>query len=218
MTSLRACLFSTRVGARAGGRGQDGQGPRAGPRARYSSRMETPRSDEAVEHTWQARVDAVWADTDASEADVLDRMTQLVDELPESDPRGPFELGGANDSAGNEAEAAALYERAIALGLSGESRAALDIQYASTLRNLGRIDEAISVLESTERCAELGAAPDAFLALALHSAGRESDALATAVEALIPFLPKYHRSLTGYAAELRSGEDRTRQRATDSDA
>lgn len=180
--------------------------------------MHTSGGNGAAAVTWQERVDAVWADQQASETEVLRRITALVAELPADDPRGPFQLGGANDSAGNELEAAALYERAIALGLSGESRAALDIQYASTLRNLGRTDEAIEVLERTDRRAELGAAPDAFLALALHSAGREGEALATAIEALIPFLPKYHRSLAGYAGELRSGADRARRRPSDADA
>ena len=181
--------------------------------------MESQRSDSTTDSTWQARVDEVWADASASEQEVLDRITALASELPAEDPRGPFELGGANDSAGNEHAAAELYERAIELGLTGESRAALDIQYASTLRNLGRTDEAIAVLERSPRSTELGAAPDAFLALALHSAGRTGDALAVALEALIPFLPKYHRSLTGYAAELRFNGDRLERRAAgDTDA
>lgn len=167
--------------------------------------MESPRSDSPTDSTWQARIDEVWADASASEQEVLDRITVLASELPDDDPRGPFELGGANDSAGNEDAAAELYERAIELGISGRSRAALDIQYASTLRNLGRTAEAVAVLERSERHPDLGAAPDAFLALALHSAGRSPEALAIAIEALIPFLPKYHRSLTGYAGELRSG-------------
>lgn len=176
--------------------------------------MESTGGDSAVESTWQSRVDAVWADPAANEQEVLDRIFALVAELPADDPRGPFELGGANDSAGNEAAAAELYERAIELGLSGVSRAELDIQYASTLRNLGRMADAIAVLEGSHRTPELGAAPDAFLALALHSAGRPGDALAVALEALIPFLPKYHRSLTGYAAELRLDEDRRERGAS----
>jgi Tetratrico peptide repeat len=42
----------------------------------------------------------------------------------------------------------------------------------------------------------------AFLALALHSAGRHDEALRQALEALIPTLPRYLRSLSGYAASL----------------
>lgn len=158
--------------------------------------------------SWQARVDAVWADETASEREVLDRIAALVAELPDADPRGPFELGGAHDSAGFEERAAELYERAIELGLDGRSRAELDVQYASTLRNLGRTAEAVRVLEHSPGEEALGASPQAFLALALHSAGRSAEAVALLIETLIPTLPKYQRSLTGYAAQLREGDAR----------
>ncbi len=169
---------------------------------------QTPASTDSTGNadSWQARVDAVWADANASEREVVERIAALVAELPDSDPRGPFELGGAHDSAGLETRAAELYERAIELGLGGVARAELDVQYASTLRNLGRADEAVRVLETTTRHDDLGASPDAFRALALHAAGRSSEAVAVLLEALIPTLPKYQRSLTGYAAELRAGD------------
>ena len=167
---------------------------------------------EAAEHpdpdrAWQERVDAVWADAALGDAARLERITALVAELDPADPRGPFEIGGAHDSAGNEAAAAAHYERAIELGLAGRARAELTVQYASTLRNLGRADEAVALLaahvSSADRDTTLGAAPEAFLALALHSAGRETEALAVALDALIPTVPQYQRSLRGYARELR---------------
>src|SRR6218665_929215 len=152
---------------------------------------------------WQTRVDAVWNDASLSPEDVIQRIAALASELDDADPRGPFELGGANDSGGREAEAAALYERAGSLGLAGRARAQLDIQYASTLRNLGRADEAVRMLSGPGEVEELAAARGAFLALALHSAGRPDDALAEALEALVPTLPLYRRSLLGYAAQLR---------------
>ena len=152
---------------------------------------------------WQARVDAVWEDATLAPEDVIARIAELAAELPDDDPRGPFELGGAHDSAGDEARAGSLYERAIALGLSGPARAELTVQYGSTLRNLGRTAEAVAELENGPRDPAHGAAADAFLALALHSAGRSDEALAVALDALIPHLPRYQRSLRGYAAELR---------------
>ncbi|QIM17195.1 tetratricopeptide repeat protein [Leucobacter insecticola] len=154
---------------------------------------------------WQARVDAVWNDPAASAEEVVARITELVAALPADDPRGPFELGGAYDSAGQEAAAAEQYARAIELGVSGRARAALDIQYASTLRNLDRAEEAIEILRTSRRDPDLGASPDAFLALALHSAGQPEEALAVALDALIPYLPSYERSLRGYVEELRAG-------------
>lgn len=157
----------------------------------------------SMEQDWQARVDAVWNDAALSEDDVIERIAALASELSDEDPRGPYELGGAYDSAGFEAEAAKQYARAVELGLDGSARAALNIQYASTLRNLGRFDDAVAMLEASPADPSIGAAREAFLALALHSAGRTDVALATALDALIPTLPKYQRSLTAYSAELR---------------
>ncbi|MCA0379510.1 MAG: tetratricopeptide repeat protein [Actinobacteria bacterium] len=152
---------------------------------------------------WQQRVDSVWGDESLSDGARIAAIAELASQLPASDPRGPFELGGAYDSAGFENEAAAQYERAIGLGLAGGDREQLDIQYASTLRNLGRLDEAIALLRMTPSNAELADERLAFLALALHSAGRADEAVAVAIEALIPHLSKYQRSLTNYAAVLR---------------
>ena len=158
---------------------------------------------EANDHDWQQGVDQVWGDESLSDLARIAAIAELAARLPDTDPRGPFELGGAYDSAGFEAEAAAHYERAIGLGLAGNSREQLDIQYASTLRILGRTDEAILLLRHAPADAELADERRAFLALALHSAGRADEAVATAVEALIPHLGKYQRSLTNYAAALR---------------
>lgn len=157
---------------------------------------------EANDHDWQRGVDQVWGDESLSDLARIAAIAELAARLPDTDPRGPFELGGAYDSAGFEAEAAAHYERAIGLGLAGNSREQLDIQYASTLRNLGRTDEAILLLQHAPADAELADERRAFLTLALHSAGRADEAVATAVEALIPHLGKYQRSLTNYAAAL----------------
>ncbi|MGW9021402.1 tetratricopeptide repeat protein [Leucobacter chromiiresistens] len=156
---------------------------------------------------WQARVDDAWNDPLSTPAQTVARIAALAAELPHDDPRGAFELGGAYDSAGSEAAAAEQYERAIALGLSGRARAELDIQYASTLRNLGRAEEAVATLEASSGDPALGAARAAFLALALHSAGRPGAGLAVALEAIAPSLPRYQRSVRAYAAELRRGEN-----------
>jgi len=118
---------------------------------------------------------------------------------------GAFELGGAHDSGGREAEAHEHYAAATASGLADVDpyRAArLVVQHASTLRNLGRVDEAIAMLRDAPAHPATGAAPRVFLALALHSAGRVDEALRVAVEALEPTLPRYNRSVRAYAAAL----------------
>ncbi|MGY1452091.1 tetratricopeptide repeat protein [Streptomyces sp. SS8] len=56
---------------------------------------------------------------------------------------------------------------------------------------------------------ELASAHDAvaaFLSLALTDAGREREAAALALTALVPHLPEYRRSLTHYARALTAGD------------
>ncbi|KQQ01570.1 MULTISPECIES: tetratricopeptide repeat protein [unclassified Rathayibacter] len=149
---------------------------------------------------WQRSVDDLW--TLADPEDVLTRMRVLAEEFPGSDGSAHFELGGALDSAGHEAEAALEYERALAAGLDGERLARLIIQYASTLRTLGRAEESVALLTAASPHPAIGAAREVFLALALHSAGRSDEALRVALEALVPTLPRYQRSVAAYAADL----------------
>ncbi|MPN15867.1 hypothetical protein SDC9_163203 [bioreactor metagenome] len=101
-----------------------------------------------------------------------------------------------------EAEAAAEYRRALELGLDDARHAQLAVQYGSTLRNLGQLDEAIAVLSAAPAHESTGTAPRIVLALALHSAGRKDEALRVAIESQIEFLPQYHQSMREYAAAL----------------
>lgn len=164
----------------------------------FEERDPAPSDDEST--AWQQAVDRLWALDDPD--GVVERMRILAARYPGSDGVGHFELGGALDSAGHEAEAADEYERALAAGLDEERLAQLTIQYASTLRTLGRLQEAVALLSAAAPHPSIGAAREAFLALALHSAGRSDEALRTALEALIPTLPRYRRSLAAYADAL----------------
>ena len=95
---------------------------------------------------WDARVAAVWADDTLSDADRIEQIDALAAELDEGDALGLFERAGARDSAGIESEAEPLYRRALAAGLDEYDRARAVIQLASTLRNLGRTEEALGML------------------------------------------------------------------------
>lgn len=97
------------------------------------------------------------------------------------------------------------YRAARAAGLSGSRLARLNIQQGSTLRNLGRLDEAVAMLETTEPDPAIGDARAVFLALALRDAGRHDEALRVCIEALIPHLPRYQRSAEAYARALSEG-------------
>lgn len=62
-----------------------------------------------------------------------------------------YERGGEHDSAGREDQAIPLYEQALAAGLSGELRARCLLQLGSSLRNVGRVDEAVTLLDAARR-------------------------------------------------------------------
>lgn len=152
---------------------------------------------------WEERVADLWDRFDSLGRDEgVAAMRTLVLTCPAADGRGAFELAGMYDSMGSEAEAAEEYEHALALGLDDARQAQLAVQYGSTLRNLGRLDEAINILQSAPLHESTGSAPRVVLALALHSAGRKDEALRVALEAQIDGLPRYQRSMRAYVAEL----------------
>lgn len=152
---------------------------------------------------WQARVAALWERFDElPRKAAVAAMRELADAYDGTDGRAAFELAGMYDSHGFEHEAEAEYERALALGLEPEQHAQLAVQYGSTLRNTGRLDDAIAVLEGAPAHPSTGATPRVFLALALHSAGRHDEAMRVVVEAIEPTLPRYNRSVRNYAKAL----------------
>ena len=152
---------------------------------------------------WEASVSALWERVDTLDrADGVAAMRELAERCPAPDGRAAFELAGMYDSMGFEAEAGVEYERALELGLEEDRHAQLAVQYGSTLRNLGRLDEAIAVLQAAPLHDSTGSAPRVVLALALHSAGRKDEALQVALNAQIDALPRYQRSMRRYAAAL----------------
>ncbi|MFC7789926.1 tetratricopeptide repeat protein [Microbacterium sp. MAHUQ-60] len=152
---------------------------------------------------WESSVAGLWARSDSLQREEgVAAMRELADSCPATDGRAAFELAGMYDSMGYEAEAGAEYERALGLGLDDARHAQLAVQYGSTLRNLGRLDEAIAVLQAAPVHESTGSAPRIVLALALHSAGRKDEALRVSIDAQIDCLPRYRRSMRRYAAAL----------------
>ncbi|HET9141064.1 tetratricopeptide repeat protein [Actinophytocola sp.] len=151
---------------------------------------------------WEQRIAQAWASIDEYEPE---RFRELIDtlvaELPPDSGIGPFERACAFDSTGHPDRAIPLYRRALELGLTGERRRRAVIQQASSLRNLGQAKESAELLtaELTAGSDHLDDAVRAFLALALTDLGREREAVALALGALAPHLPRYQRSLANYA-------------------
>ena len=84
---------------------------------------------------------------------------------------------------------------------------ALLLQYGSTLRNIGRLDDALAVLDDGVARYPDHAALRLFRAFALASAGRDRDALVDVLDLArtridAPEIHRYARSLKGYTREL----------------
>lgn len=153
---------------------------------------------------WDERIDAFYEGhvREGDPAGSEQRMAAFLAAQPDVTPSlAAFELAGVNDSTGNEPGAEKLYRQALALGLDEGRAARARIQLASTLRNLGRASEAVALLHHPAP-ADLEQARRVFLALALHSLGRPEEALREAIEAVVPTLPRYRRSVTAYARAL----------------
>lgn len=154
---------------------------------------------------WEKRISGLWTEMDSYDGDELVvRVDALVAELPPGSAIGLFERAGAFDSTGDPDRAVPLYRAALDAGLAGERRRRAVIQMASSLRNLGNPQDALSLLsaEADAPSDELDGAVATFLSLTLVDLGREREAVAVALTALSKYLPRYNRSVARYAREL----------------
>jgi Tetratrico peptide repeat len=109
-----------------------------------------------------------------------------------------------------------LYQRALRSGSTGYRRRRAVIQMSSSLRNVGQVETAVTLLEAErdidpatvdEQTRTLSDAISATLALCLVDSGREREAVSVAVSALAPHLPRYQRSMANYARLLVEPDD-----------
>jgi len=154
---------------------------------------------------WEQRISELWTEIDRYDEDeFVGRVDALVAELPPGSAIGLFERGAAFDSTGHPDRAVPLYVAALEAGLVGERRRRTVIQMASSLRNLGDPQGALTLLTAEADAAsdDLDGAVATFLALALVDLGREREAVAVALTALSKYLPRYNRSVARYAQQL----------------
>ncbi len=164
--------------------------------------------DEPTGETWDDRVDQFWASADKDKPDLaMAAMGRLVEERPVADPDAAYEWASVHDFLGRESDAIPLYRAAIANGLDGDRYPQAVIQLASSLRNGGDPGSAIDLLRRQTPNAVTGSAAQAFLALALHDAGQDGDALRVALNALAPTLPLYGPAIVSYANGLVDGTE-----------
>ena len=163
----------------------------------------------------EAQLDAIFATRNRENMrPTIDALLPLYDEHPEN-ARVLYELGGAYDTAGDEATAVTFYERAMERGLAGDVRRRCSLQYGSTLRNLGRIDDSLRAFARARAEFPESVALGAFEALTFHADGRPNTALASLLVLLAehvhsPELYRYKPALRGnadYLASLDAGDD-----------
>lgn len=165
-------------------------------------------------HDWEERVAKAWAsidDYENREDEFRASIDSLAAELPDDDPIAAFERACAWDSTGHSDRAVPLYQWALDHGLTGYRRRRAVIQMSSSLRNIGQVETAVTLLEAErdidpstldEQTRTLADAISATLALCLADTGREREAVSVAVAALAAHLPRYQRSMANYARLL----------------
>lgn len=160
-------------------------------------------------HTLDAQLDSIFASRDRDNMrPTIDALLPLYEKHAEN-PRVLYELGGAYDTAGEEATALGFYERSMQKGLAGDIRRRCYLQYGSTLRNLGRIEESLHVFARARGEFPDSVALGAFESLTFHAAGKTNTALASLLNLLADHvdaaeLQRYKPALRGNADYLAS--------------
>lgn len=158
----------------------------------------------------EARLAVIFAARDRDNmAPTIDAFLTVLAEHPD-DPLVLYEVGGAYDAGGHPTVAAGYYERALDMGLEGETIRRCYLQYGSTLKNLGRLDESIAVFAEAREQFPDSEALVVFEALTLHAAGRTGTALGSVLVLLADHVDseeirRYESALRGYAAALIDG-------------
>jgi tetratricopeptide (TPR) repeat protein len=112
-----------------------------------------------------------------------------------------FEL----DSGGDEHGAVVEYERALETGVPDDLLAKALLGYGSTLRNVGRNEDSVRVLEDAVRRFPEHQALPVFLSFSLWTAGRRGEALAVLARRLGDG-SGYERSIGAYADDIQRSD------------
>ncbi len=159
----------------------------------------TPELEAAIKQGYERR------DRDNMQP-TIDYFHELLNAHPD-DPVLLYEVAGAYDTAGQEEQACGFYERALDGGLDGDILRRCLLQYGSTLRNLERYDQSLTVLQRARDEFPESDSVRLFLALSLHAAARSDAAVAELLELAVdsiraPEVTRYEAALRGNAAYL----------------
>lgn len=114
-----------------------------------------------------------------------------------------YQAAWTHDRMGLEHEAVPFYERAIASGLDGEALRGALLGLGSTYRVIGRDADAVRTLAAGVARFPDDGAMRAFYALALHSAGKHTEATQAFLRVILDTsgdaqIERYRRALTEY--------------------
>ena len=171
------------------------------------------RHFESVRHTClvtlDQELDAIFAARDrANMQPTVDALLSIHAKHP-GNARVTYELGGAYDTAGDEAAARSFYERALAQGLEGDLLRRCYVQYGSTLRNLGEFASSEQVFAQARRDFPESPSLAVFEAISLHASGRLDEAVASLLDVVADTvdsedIERYKPAIRGNAEYIRS--------------
>ncbi|MET0725452.1 MAG: tetratricopeptide repeat protein [Leifsonia sp.] len=153
---------------------------------------------------WEEQVRGFWTAFEADPSEDVEHVRRLDDlaaVCPVPDGRAAFERACIRDSTGRTEDAVPFYEAGLAAGLDPVREGRTLVQMASSRRVLGQPAAALAIIARADPHA-LGGAPSIVRALSLHDLGRDAEALRLVIEALVPHLPRYQRSMANYARLL----------------
>lgn len=146
-------------------------------------------------------LDQLFAMRDRSNmAPTIEAFLRVLDVFP-GEPEVLYEVGGAYDTDGQEAVAAGYYQRALDAGLEGKWLRQCYLQYGSTLRNLGRFDESLALLERGLVEFPNSESLTVFRALTLQAMGDSAPALGSLLVLIADRLQT--EEITRYEAAIR---------------
>lgn len=156
---------------------------------------------------WKPELDAiVGARHGGAAAALLPRLHALDGRFPNT-PEILHQLAWSCEVLGRYREAAAAYERAIALGLPPHELSAAFLGLGSALRCLGEYERAAQVLRQGQLQFPTQREFEVFLALTLHNLGHHAEAMQTLLTTLIETaddvgIAAYQRTLRFHAGQL----------------
>jgi len=133
-------------------------------------------------------------------------LTKILDQRPD-DPMVHYQIAWTHDALGKEADAAPAYEKAIALGLTGEALQGAYLGLGSTYRCLGDYQNSKRVLEKAISLFPENGALKAFFALTQYNLKNYSAAMELLLKELVRSsgdkeIKSYSRALLFYADKL----------------